>query len=380
MTAPRLEIRLDRIHHNARTLVERLAKQRISVTGVTKATLGAPEIARELLRAGVTAIGESRIENIEAMRRAGLTSPTMVLLRSPMLSQVGRVVAHADISLNTELDVIAGLSSAAGAKNRSHGVVLMVELGDLREGILPGHLETVVRRTLRFPNIVLRGIGANLACQSGVAPDQRNMSELSLLAGSLESTFGVSLDVVSGGNSANLDWALGDVDPGRINNLRLGESILLGREPLHRRPIDGLHTDAISLVAEVIESKPKPTQPWGEINRTAFGPAPLPPNRGTSGRVILAIGRQDIDPSGLVAPPGFQICGASSDHLVVDVGKNTVAVGTEMRFQLDYAALLRAMTSPFVERVQTTGCGSGEGSVSWIHFRGSAIEPAAPRT
>ncbi len=68
MAAPRLEIRLDRIGHNARTLVERLRVRGIAVCGVTKAALGAPEIASELLAAGVVSLGESRIENIESLR------------------------------------------------------------------------------------------------------------------------------------------------------------------------------------------------------------------------------------------------------------------------------------------------------------------------
>jgi predicted amino acid racemase len=354
MTAPRLEIRLDRIHHNARTLVERLARRNIGVTGVTKATLGSPEIAHELMRAGVTSIGDSRLENIKTMRTAGL-SPTMVLIRSPMLSQADGVVEHVDLSFNTELDVIDRLSTAATARRRPHGVVLMVELGDLREGILPGDLEGAVRRTLRFPNIVFRGIGTNLACQSGVTPDGRNMAELSSLAESLESTFGTAVEIVSGGNSANLDWAFSGADTGRINHLRLGESILLGCEPLQRRPIDGLHTDAITLVAEVIESKLKPTRAWGDINQTAFGLEPPRADRGDRGRVILAAGRQDVDPDGLDAPLGMEILGASSDHLVIDPGRTTTSVGSEVRFQLNYSALLRAMTSPFVSRVFTGG-------------------------
>ena len=354
MTAPRLEIRLDRIHHNARALVERLARRGISVTGVTKATLGSPAIARELLRAGVSSIGESRIENVEAMRRAGV-STTMTLIRSPMISQVDRVVEHAEVSLNTELDVIDRLSVAARDQGRNHAVVLMVELGDLREGILPGDLEAVVRQTLLFPNIALRGIGANLACQSGVAPDRRNMAELSSLAESLESTFGLALDLVSGGNSASLEWAFSAADTGRINNLRLGESLLLGREPLQRHPIDGLHTDAITLVGEVIESKVKPSRPWGETGQSAFGPVPPRPDRGSTSRVIVAIGRQDVEPDGLDAPAGMEILGASSDHLVLDAGQATPAVGSEVRFQLDYRALLRAMTSPFVSRTYTYG-------------------------
>jgi predicted amino acid racemase len=265
MTAPRLEIDLAKIHHNARTLVELLADRGISITGVTKASLGSPEIAGALLRAGVSGLGDSRIENIEAMRLAGVSSP-MTLIRSPMLSQADRVVTHADVSFNTEIDVISALSSAAQEVGRTHAIVLMVELGDLREGIMPGDLENIVRETLRFPNIALKGIGTNLACRSGVSPDAKNMAELSALADSIDATFGSmlgpTLDIVSGGNSGNLQWALSGADTGRINDLRLGESLLLGRETLHRQPIDGLHTDAITLIAEVIESKVKPSQPW----------------------------------------------------------------------------------------------------------------------
>jgi predicted amino acid racemase len=176
------------------------------------------------------------------------------------------------------------------------------------------------------------------------------MSELSALADSLDATLGRRVGIVSGGNSANLDWALGTADTGRINNLRLGESILLGREPLRRRPIDGLHCDAISLVAEVIESSTKPSRPWGTLAETAFGAPPPSADRGDGSQVIFALGRQDTDPEGLHAPPGIAILGASSDHLVADSGHGRLSVGAETRFQLDYSALLRAMTSPFVAR------------------------------
>jgi len=350
MTSPRLEIRLDRIRHNAATLVERLGRRGIAVTGVTKAMLGSAPVARELLAAGIPSIADSRIENIEGMIRAGVSCP-MTLLRSPMLSEANRVVASAHVSLNTEVAVLERLSSCAHSQDRRHGVVLMVELGDLREGILPRDLESTVRRTLELPGLVLRGIGTNLACQSGVAPDQQKMDELSSLATSMESTFGIELDIVSGGNSANLEWALGGADVGRVNDLRLGESVLLGREPLRRRPIGGLHTDAVSLVVEVIESKVKPSKPWGAIEQTAFGSIEPSIDRGDSNRVILAVGVQDVDASGLVPPDGMTVLGASSDHLVVDTGARMLAVGSEVRFGVDYSALLRAMTSPFVSKV-----------------------------
>lgn len=353
MTAPRLEVRLDRIRQNAEFLVQRLAPLGISVTGVTKATLGSPEVAHELISAGVVAIGESRIESIEALRKAGLTGP-MTLIRSPMLSQVDRVVRSADTSLNTEVAVVEALSRAAARHGVVHGVLLMVELGDLREGILAVDLEQAVRCTLSLPNVVLRGIGTNLACQSGVRPDQRKMCELSTLADSVEAELGVTLAVVSGGNSANLDWALGVPEVGRINDLRLGEAILLGCEPLRRRPIEGLRTDAFTLVGEVIEVKDKPMRSWGVIDQTAFGTAEPPAEDGEGSRVIVAIGRQDADPDGLVAPLGWEILGASSDHLVLRTETPT-PVGSEVRFGLGYGALLRAMTSPFVARCFLAG-------------------------
>lgn len=348
MSAPRLEIDLDKIEHNAGTLVDRLALRGISVTGITKSILGSPDIVAALQRAGVTRLGDSRIDNIEHMHHAHIDA-SMSLIRSPMLSQVERVVTHADISFNTELSVIHELSAAAVDAGRPHAIVLMVELGDLREGIMPADMEAVVRETLGLPGIIIKGIGTNLACRSGVSPDNNNMAELSALADSLESTFDIHFDIVSGGNSANLDWALGDSTPGRINDLRLGESILLGCETLHRRPIEGLHTDAFTLIAEVIESKTKPTQPRGTIAQNAFGEETVASDRGDITQAILAIGRQDTDPHGLVPVAGITIIGSSSDHLVVQSDSH-LAVGDQLPFQINYSALTRAMTSPFVKK------------------------------
>jgi predicted amino acid racemase len=354
MPTPRVEIDLKKIHQNACILVKRLARRGIWVTGVTKATLGSEEIADALLRAGVSALGDSRIENIEAMRLAQVCAP-MTLIRSPMLSQAARVVEHADMSFNTEIEVVRRLSREAQKIHRTHGVVLMVELGDLREGIMPGDLIEAVRETLRLPNIVLKGIGTNLACRSGVSPDARNMAELSALADLIEATFDLKLEIVSGGNSANLEWALSGAETGRINDLRLGEAILLGCETLHRQPVKSLFTDAITLVAEVIESKLKPSQPSGTIAQTAFGEATPAIDRGLVTQSILAIGRQDTDPHGLLPPAGIEIMGASSDHLILVTDNCDLPVGSEVSFQLNYSALVHAMTSPFVSKVIKAG-------------------------
>ncbi len=350
MVAPRLNVDLGKLHHNASCLVERLARLGISVTGVTKATLGSAEVADTMLRAGVSSLGDSRVENIAAMRAAQLAA-TMVLIRSPMLSQVERVARQADISFNTEIAVIRKLSRAAQQAERVHGVVLMVELGDLREGIMPDDLLGTVGELLSLPNIRFKGIGTNLACRSGVSPDEKNMAMLSELVAAIETTFGLKVEIVSGGNSANLQWALSGAETGRINELRLGEAILLGCETLYRQPIDGLHADAITLTAEVIEAKTKPSKPTGKIAQTAFGEAPAASDRGPVRQSILAVGQQDTDPCGLRPPAGTRVMGASSDHLILETEGEELPVGTEVTFQLNYSALVRSMTSPFVAKV-----------------------------
>lgn len=361
MTGVRIEIDLDKIGENARTLVDRLGAAGISVTGVTKAALGSPELAAVLVDAGVAALGDSRVENLERLRAAGIGARTL-LLRSPMLSQVDRVVRCADVSCNTEPSVIRALSAAAGAADVRHGIILMVELGDLREGIRPLDVCDVVDSTLALPHLAVTGIGTNLACRNGIAPDDRNMQELAALASSLERSCGITLDVVSGGNSANLAWFDTTADTGRVNDLRLGEAILLGREPLRRRPVPGLHTDAVTISAEVIESKRKPSLPWGTAEESAFGPTAAIVDRGEIWQTIVAIGHQDTDPDGLVPPPGATILGASSDHLVLETTL-PIEPGRSLCFRPDYSAVLRAMTSPFVVTT-TTGTHAVHGGAS----------------
>lgn len=355
MSAPRLEIRLDRLHHNARSLRRQLSARGIAITGVSKASLGLPEIVRTWAAAGIASLGEPRIETIEALRAAGISTP-MLLIRSPMLSQVRRVVAEANSSCNSEPQVLRALAAAALDQGRRHGVLLMVELGDLREGILPADLEAVAQLTLEQPALKLLGIGTNLGCQHGIAADPRNMAELSELANALERRFDLRLELVSGGNSSNLPWLAAGHPSGRINHLRLGEALLLGREPLSRSALSGLHTDAFSLVAEVIEAKVKPGQPWGQRGLTSFAALPQAPCelRHPRQRALLALGIQDVDPAGLQPQAGVRIVGASSDHLVVEAD-HPLAVGAELRFGLDYSALLRAMTSPFIERLCLQG-------------------------
>ncbi|RDB43589.1 alanine/ornithine racemase family PLP-dependent enzyme [Halomonas sp. DQ26W] len=345
MTCPRIEVDLAKIEVNARALVTLLSARGIDVTGVTKATLGSPEVARAMLAGGVMRLGDSRIDNLEAIRDAGIQAP-LTLLRSPTPDQADRTVACASVSQVSEHEVVKALSAAAGRLGSIHGLVLMVELGDLREGILPENVLDFARYISRIPHVTLAGLGTNLACRAGVVPSADNMGELSALAALLEGALGLHLPIISGGNSANLAWAI-SAPAGRVNDLRLGESILLGCDPLTRKPLNGLHTDAFSLVVPIIESLAKPTAPRGAIGEAAFGvPTPMH-ERGTIIQTIASIGRQDVDPAGLTPPVGVRVLAASSDHLVLET-QHRQAPGEEIRFGLDYSALLRAMTSPFV--------------------------------
>jgi predicted amino acid racemase len=350
---PRIEISLSQIQDNARMLSKLYGKKGISLMGVSKAVLGEPAIAKAMIQGGVRFIADSRIENIQRMKDAGI-STQFVLLRTA-LSRAESVIKYADISLNTEIETLKQLSYYAKAQNKEHQVIIMVEMGDLREGVLPGELSQFISATLALPHLKIAGIGCNLACYGGIKPDRKNMCELSQLVRAIEKEFRISLEIISGGNSANYEWYESSQDIGRINNLRLGESILLGRETVTRKPIPGLHTGAFQLIAEVIESKLKPSLPFGEICQDAFGNVPIFQDRGICQRVIIALGRQDTPVFGLEFNDNLEILGSSSDHIILD-GKNYgLKAGDEVNANLDYGSLLAAMTSPFISK-QLVNC------------------------
>lgn len=348
MPGPRLTIDLTKVLRNVRTVRDLYGRRGVGITGVTKAVLGLPAVARTFLAGGLETLADSRLENLERLRRAGIAARLVLLRTSP--SEAEDVIRLADVSLNTELQTLRALSAASVAAGRVHGVLLMVELGDLREGVPPAELPCLFAAASRLPGLQVIGLGASLACYGGIAPDDEKMATLCRLAGDLEAISGRPLAVVSGGNSANHDWLLSAAAPCRINDLRLGEILLLGRETLERRPVEGLHTDAFTLTAEVIEANTKATKPRGARCQDAFGHRPELEDRGEIPRAILALGRQDTWVPGLRPRGQLEILGASSDHVILDASRQPLAVGDEVELDLDYGALLAAMTSPFVRK------------------------------
>jgi predicted amino acid racemase len=350
--SPWIEIDLDKIEHNARAVVELCARHGISVAGVTKSTCGNPEVALAMLRGGVTAIGESRMENVRRLREAGIEVP-LWLLRVPPLSQVDEVVECVDLSLNSELAVLSGLSEAALRRGRVHDVILMVDLGDLREGVWPDDVVPFVRELRGLRGVRLIGLGANLTCYAGVAPSEHNMGRLVRCARAAEKETGERLVCISAGNSSALPLIAAGGMPERVDHVRIGEAILLGRETVRHSAWPGTHQDAFRLYAEVIEVKEKPSAPVGEVGDDAFGRKPTFTDRGERRRALVNVGREDVDPQGLTpSDPSFEVLGASSDYLLLDVteARSVVAVGDVLRFSMSYGSLLAAMDSEYVEK------------------------------
>ncbi|TRD18925.1 alanine/ornithine racemase family PLP-dependent enzyme [Palleronia caenipelagi] len=349
MSAPRVEIDLSKIRQNTETLVGRLKTRGIGVTGVTKAVCGLPAVAQAMLDGGAVGLADARLGNVIRLRNAGV-SRHITLIRTPLLSQTDQVVRVCDASYNTEMVVITALAAAAIRQGTVHGINLMIELGDLREGILPEDLSAIAEQVLDMPGVSLTGIGANFGCLGKIAPDAAKMAILTSLAEEIENLCCTCLQTVSGGNSANLTLAFRGQQPSRINDLRLGESILLGVDPLSRAHIVGMHRDAFALVAEIIETDTKPDSAQICAADTALSGRGLNPTEKVGNRLILALGHQDTDIFGLSMPPGYSLVGATSDHLVIGTNREVPRVGSEVRFQMAYSALMRAMAAPDIEK------------------------------
>lgn len=346
---PKLDISLEKIKHNTKTLVGMCHECGINVAGVTKAVCGHQDIARTMVDGGIDIIADSRIENLK--RLADINLPRL-LLRLPMISQAGEVVEYADLSLNSEIKTIKALSQAACLRNKTHKVILMFDLGDLREGIIdPSEIYRTIEEALLLGGIVVAGIGTNLTCYGGVVPTRENLYRLVELKTAIERRFKVKLDIVSGGNSSSIPLVVNKTIPKGINQLRLGETIILGREPGYGGYIDGTYDDCFKLSTEIIEIKEKPSIPIGEVTVDSFGNKPVFIDRGTRKRAICAIGKQDVLPQQIIPQDSdIVILGASSDHLILDITEcqTQYRVGDLVSFKLTYSGILSCMTSKYV--------------------------------
>lgn len=351
MGYPAIVVNREKLMNNTKVLAEKCGRLGIDVVPVTKVYCGMPEIAEASVSAGVRMLADSRIENILKLKNLNVEK---MLLRIPMLSQADEVVEHVDISLNSEYETIRTISEKALQKGKIHKIVLMIDLGDLREGVWYEDAVEFAGRIIELPGVKLVGVGTNLTCYGAVIPSRENLGLLTALADEIEKKYNLKLNIISGGNSSSLHLVEKGQVPKGINQLRLGEAIVLGNETAYGERIDGTYGDVFTYMAEIIELKEKPSLPIGEIGVDAFGEKPVFTDRGIRKRAILASGRQDLKVDGIQPRDKSAIViGASSDHLIVDVTDcvKEYKVGDIMEFDLGYGALLAAFTSEYVEKI-----------------------------
>ena len=347
---PKLHINLEKIRRNTKRIVDIAKQSGIELVGVTKASCGDPIVGKAMLDGGALGLADSRISNIKRLKER-LPEVSCMLLRSPMISEIPQVIKYADSSINTELTVIEALSKEAEKQGKIHKILLMAELGELREGIVSNEFNDILSYVQSTDSLHLLGIGMNLTCFSGVIPTEQKIDEFLHLIKSIEQDFGIKFKVISGGNTANIPRLAKKPYPSRINQLRVGEGILLGRETIHRTAIDQTFQDAFVLEAELIEVKKKPSVPDGELTENAFGEKPVFEDQGEIIRGIAAIGMQDTILDDLIPCDNtISVLGGSSDHLLLKIPNQQYSVGDTVFFIPKYGALVHLFTSDYVHK------------------------------
>lgn len=359
MRYPALVVDHSKFRENVRRVVDLCNANGITVAGIIKASNGMRRIAEDFAACGVGLIGSSRLAQLERAKEVTAGIP-LLMIRVPMLSEVEDVVRIADVSLNSEITVLKALNQEALRQGKIHKVILMADLGDLREGYINHDelVETALFVENNLDGLELAGVGTNLGCYGSVKPTAKNMNQLADIAMTVEEKIGRELEYVSGGATSSMMPVLDNVMPKKINMLRVGSLSFTGcYDELatvygYEWPRD-LHGDSFVLRTQVIEKKVKPTHPIGELGVNAFGETVQYEDKGDRLRVLLGIGRADYGDIGDIIPTleGSYVVGASGDHTILDIEdcKQDVNVGDVIEFKLKYSALLNLSASEDVK-------------------------------
>ena len=347
---PQLEFDLEKLRSNARAVISRCHRQHIRVCGVVKGADGLPEVARTLRQCGAEELGTSRLEQVAKCRAAGVDGPWL-LIRIPALTELPDVVSLCETSLQSEWATLAALERECARQGKTHRVIVMADLGDLREGFWDKDemVDVCVHVERELPHVELAGVGVNLTCYGSTKPTPEKMQALLAIAARIEKRIGRKLEIISGGATSSYTLVHWGTMPVGINHLRIGENILLGKDlqvGWGIQDMDYLRMDGFTLRAEVVEVREKPTYPIGEFAIDAFGRKPVYVDRGIRRRAILALGRADVGELESLIPreAGLTVIGGSSDHCIVDVEDcpRRLEVGDIVEFSLCYSHLLYA--------------------------------------
>lgn len=354
---PLLEIRTNAIAENARIIVSKCAESGIRVAGVFKGVNGLEMIAEAMEEAGCSEIASSRIEQLIAYKRNHPQTKTL-LLRLPMACELKEVIMGADISLNSERQTLLDLELLCKKMHKQHSVILMMDLGDLREGCFDENeltdMALWVERELN--HIHLAGIGVNLGCYGSIKPTVENLNQLVKVAQKIEAQIERPLEYISGGATSTLPLVYSGKVPSAINHLRIGEGILLNMDLPIYWDVDypGLSQETFILKAQIIEIKDKPSYPVGEIFIDAFGHTPEYEDKGIQKRALVALGKQDFAMEDKLFPqnPEIKIIGSSSDHLIIDLTacSQVYRVGDAVSFRVFYGPMLHLCTNPTIQK------------------------------
>ena len=359
---PAIVIDHESLRHNVKTICDWCEDTGIFVAGVIKGANGILSVAEDYVAGGAKMIASSRMEQLKRCREGNIGVP-LLMIRVPMLSELDELVQMADYSLNSELVTLRALDKAAEAHGVVHNVVLMADLGDLREGYfnydeLVETAETVERE---LPHLHLAGIGTNLGCYGSVMATEDKMQELADLAIRVEKSIGRELEIVSGGATSSLMGVFGGYMPEKINMLRIGAAALAGsledmKTCYGYSEMDALRDDAFTLEAQVVEVKKKASHPIGKLGVDAFFKKKTYLYRGERTRALVAVGRADYGEISDLVPTieGMEVIGASGDHTILDIEdvKEPIEIGDIITFKLKYSAILRITGSENVRRYE----------------------------
>jgi len=355
---PVVKVDLNKLRHNLEEIVKLCTSKGISVAGVVKGFNALPKTLELYQNSDCVSIASSRLEHFAEAREQGCQGPFLAI-RVPMLSEIPDLVALADMSLNSEIQVIRAINAEAEKQGKRHGVILMADLGDLREGYWDKEelVRVAVEVETKLEHVDLLGVGTNLGCYGSIDATPEKMEELIRVAESVEKAIGRKLQIISGGGSTSMPLVFNNTMPERINHLRIGEAIGIARDLSELWGIDtgSLHPDVFTLHAEIIEIKDKPSYPVGKIFVDCFGKQGHYVDRGIRKRAVVACGKVDFSIDSQLDPrlPGIEVLGASSDHLLLDIeeNKNDLKVGDILEFTLHYSTAVFLTSSPYV-RIQ----------------------------
>jgi predicted amino acid racemase len=350
-----IELDREKLKHNYEYLQKLFDQYDIKFGVVSKVLCGNKDFLKELIELGADHILDSRIYNLKVVKSIDKNVET-AYIRPPAKRSIPSVVRYADISFNTEFYTMKLLSEEAQRQNKVHKVIIMIELGDLREGVLGEDFIEFYGKVFKLPNIEVVGIGTNLNCLNGVMPSHDKLIQLSLYEQLLEAKFDRNIPYVSGGSSVTLELIFKNVLPEGISHFRIGETLFFGNNLFTGENIEGMEYDIFKLKAEIIELTEKPVVPTGDLGQNVAGEVKEFDEEDygkTAYRAILDIGLLDIDPENISpVDPNIEVSGASSDMIVVDLGteKPKYKVGDLVTFKMNYMGALTILSSRYINK------------------------------